>query len=97
MSVVPKYAGMSGHMLSRTVTTVATMGFLLFGYDQGVMSSIIDSDAFFELLPQLNGNSTLQGTVTALYEIVTLQKNIIVDSIRAYVLHPSNCQSATNL
>jgi hypothetical protein len=33
------------------------------------MSSIIDSNAFFTLLPQLNGNSTLQGTVTALYEI----------------------------
>ncbi|KAJ5631715.1 Major facilitator superfamily domain general substrate transporter [Penicillium longicatenatum] len=66
---VPKFAGMSGNMLSRTVTATATMGFLLFGYDQGVMSSIIDSNAFFTLLPQLNGNSTLQGTVTALYEI----------------------------
>ncbi|KAJ5731034.1 Major facilitator superfamily domain general substrate transporter [Penicillium malachiteum] len=69
MSVVPTFAGLSGNKLSRTVTATATMGFLLFGYDQGVMSSIIDSDAFYELLPQLDGNSTLQGTVTALYEI----------------------------
>ncbi|KAJ5532110.1 Major facilitator superfamily domain general substrate transporter [Penicillium frequentans] len=69
MSDVPKYAGLSGNKLSRTVTATATMGFLLFGYDQGVMSSIIDSSAFFKLLPQLDGNSTLQGTVTALYEI----------------------------
>ncbi|KAJ5810530.1 Major facilitator superfamily domain general substrate transporter [Penicillium pulvis] len=69
MSVVPRYAGLSGHKLSRTITATATMGFLLFGYDQGVMSSIIDSSAFFKLLPQLDGNSTLQGTVTALYEI----------------------------
>ncbi|KAJ6084458.1 Major facilitator superfamily domain general substrate transporter [Penicillium sp. IBT 16267x] len=69
MADVPKFAGMSGNMLSRTITATATMGFLLFGYDQGVMSSIIDSTAFFKLLPQLDGNSTLQGTVTALYEI----------------------------
>lgn len=39
------------------------------------MSSIIDSTAFFKLLPQLDGNSTLQGTVTALYEIGTSKAN----------------------
>ena len=32
--VVPKFAGMSGKMLGRAVTTTATMGFLLFGYDR---------------------------------------------------------------
>ena len=35
------------------------------------MSSIIDAEAFFKTLPELDGNSTLQGTVTALYEIGT--------------------------
>ncbi|KAH8433793.1 uncharacterized protein LDX57_011427 [Aspergillus melleus] len=30
----PKFAGMSGKPLSLTVSTVATMGFLLFGYDR---------------------------------------------------------------
>ena len=30
----PKFAGMSGNMLSRAVTATATMGFLLFGYDR---------------------------------------------------------------
>lgn len=40
------------------------------------MSSIIDSSAFFKLLPQLDGNSTLQGTVTALYEIGTPKLNL---------------------
>lgn len=32
--VVPTFAGMSGKLLSRSVTTTATMGFLLFGYDR---------------------------------------------------------------
>jgi hypothetical protein len=32
--VVPTFAGMSGKLLSRAVTTTATMGFLLFGYDR---------------------------------------------------------------
>jgi hypothetical protein len=91
MPTVPKFAGMSGQLLSRTVTATATVGFLLFGYDrmsrnplcglrrksaliyptEGVMSSIIDSEAFFRILPELDGNSTMQGTVTALYEIGT--------------------------
>jgi hypothetical protein len=30
----PKFAGMSGNLLMRAVTTAATMGFLLFGYDR---------------------------------------------------------------
>jgi hypothetical protein len=30
----PTFAGMSGRKLSWTVSTIATMGFLLFGYDR---------------------------------------------------------------
>lgn len=32
--MAPSYAGMSGKPLSLTVSTIATMGFLLFGYDR---------------------------------------------------------------
>ncbi|KAJ5219608.1 hypothetical protein N7468_008812 [Penicillium chermesinum] len=45
------------------------MGFLLFGYDQGVMSGIISAPKFFKLLPMLDGDNTLQATVTAVYEV----------------------------
>jgi hypothetical protein len=31
---VPKFSGLSGKWLLRAVTTSATMGFLLFGYDR---------------------------------------------------------------
>ena len=30
----PKYAGMSGRKLSLCISVIATMGFLLFGYDR---------------------------------------------------------------
>jgi len=33
------------------------------------MSSIIDAPDFTDILTELRGNSTMQGTVTALYEI----------------------------
>ncbi|KAJ5915834.1 hexose carrier protein [Penicillium verhagenii] len=45
------------------------MGFLLFGYDQGVMSSIIDADPFNDIFTATKDNSTMQGVVTAIYEL----------------------------
>ena len=44
-------------------------GFVLFGYDQGVMSGIITAPAFNNLFKATKGNSTMQGFVTAIYEI----------------------------
>ncbi|KAI2702021.1 hypothetical protein CBS147332_7797 [Penicillium roqueforti] len=67
--MAPSYAGMSGKPLSLTVSTIATMGFLLFGYDQGVMSGIIDCDAFGRFMPITRGDSTMQALVTAVYEL----------------------------
>ncbi|KAL8779124.1 MAG: hypothetical protein Q9213_007085 [Squamulea squamosa] len=65
----PKFMGLTGRPLSLAVSTVATTGFLLFGYDQGVMSGIITAPAFNELFTATKGNSTMQGFVTAIYEI----------------------------
>jgi hypothetical protein len=39
--MAPSYAGMSGRPLSLTVSTVATMGFLLFGYDRKSFALLI--------------------------------------------------------
>lgn len=66
---VPQFAGMSGKKLSWSISTIATLGFLLFGYDQGVMSGIISAKPFNTVFTATDGNSTMQGTVTALYEI----------------------------
>ncbi|KAH6647678.1 general substrate transporter [Truncatella angustata] len=65
----PKFMGLTGRPLSLMVSTVATTGFLLFGYDQGVMSGIISAKPFNDLFEATRDNSTMQGTVTAIYEI----------------------------
>ena len=83
----PKFMGLTGRPLSLAVSTVATtgitsslaflhwpnlgIGFVLFGYDQGVMSGIITAPAFNNLFTATKGNSTMQGFVTAIYEIGT--------------------------
>ncbi|KAJ9403145.1 hypothetical protein DTO045G8_9114 [Paecilomyces variotii] len=65
----PKYMGLSGRPLSLMVSCIATTGFMLFGYDQGVMSGIITAPAFAAVLQETKGNSTMQGFVTAIFEI----------------------------
>ncbi|KAL3463594.1 general substrate transporter [Aspergillus heterothallicus] len=67
--MAPSFAGLSGRPLSLTVSTVATMGFLLFGYDQGVMSGIISDKAFNNVFKATDGDSTMQALVTAVYEL----------------------------
>ncbi|KAJ5202099.1 uncharacterized protein N7498_006762 [Penicillium cinerascens] len=74
----PKFAGLSGPWLMRAVTTSATMGFLLFGYDQGVMSSIIDAKPFNDVFTATRGNSTMQGVVTAIYELGCLAGAVFI-------------------
>ena len=74
----PKFAGLSGKALSNAVSTIATTGFLLFGYDQGVMSGIISAPAFNNMFEATRDNPTMQGTVTAIYEIGCLFGAIFV-------------------
>lgn len=66
---IPHYMGLTGKYLSLAVSIVATNGFLLFGYDQGVMSGIISAQPFADIFPQVRDDSTWQGFVTAIYEI----------------------------
>ncbi|KAL5001775.1 hypothetical protein BDV10DRAFT_203332 [Aspergillus recurvatus] len=64
-----------GKTLSLAITATAGSGFLLFGYDQGVMSGLLTGDAFVRTFPEIDttegghGDSSLQGTVVAIYEI----------------------------
>ncbi|KAF2492525.1 general substrate transporter [Lophium mytilinum] len=66
---------LTGRALSWAITATAGSGFLLFGYDQGVMSGLLTGVAFTNTFPQIDttdsghGSSSLQGTVVAIYEI----------------------------
>ncbi|THV03362.1 general substrate transporter [Dendrothele bispora CBS 962.96] len=73
---VPHYMGLSGDRLLHAITFTATCSFLLFGYDQGVMSGIISAPQFYRIFPDLNPEisgpthaSTMQAFYTAIYEI----------------------------
>jgi MFS family permease len=68
-SATRTYAGLMGRPLGLLISTISTTGFLLFGYDQGVMSGIISADPFNNYFPETKDNSVYQGFVTAIYEI----------------------------
>ncbi|RYP88154.1 hypothetical protein DL769_000346 [Monosporascus sp. CRB-8-3] len=65
----------TGKPLQWAITASAGSGFLLFGYDQGVMSGLLTGQAFTAEFPEIDttagagGSSSLQGTVVAIYEI----------------------------
>ncbi|KAI8337009.1 general substrate transporter [Chlamydoabsidia padenii] len=58
---------LKGNALFRAATGLAGCGFLLFGYDQGVMSGVIATESFKVTMG--NPNSALMGAIVALYEI----------------------------
>jgi MFS family permease len=97
------YAGLNGRKLGLLISTISTTGFLLFGYDQGVMSGIISADPFNNYFPQTKNDSVYQGFVTAIYEIGCLIGAIFVlaygDKLgrRRAVSHPPDTLSGPSL
>lgn len=67
----PRFLGLSGTNLNLMVAFAAGVGFVLFGYDQGVMGSLLTLPAFLQMFPEMNGNthSTMQGAIIGIYEI----------------------------
>jgi sugar porter (SP) family MFS transporter len=69
---VPTYWGTSGRKLQMLISTVAVTDFLLFGYDQGVMSGIISSEAFVARFPEVEQDkkySTWEGFIVSIYAV----------------------------
>lgn len=66
---VPTYWGSSGRWLQFLITAVATTDFLLFGYDQGVMSGIVASPQFTHDFPEVKDDSTYEGFVVSIYAV----------------------------
>ncbi|QLQ80117.1 hypothetical protein HG537_0D01170 [Torulaspora globosa] len=68
--------GLTGRTLRYVITATAMTGFSLFGYDQGLMASLITGDQFNYEFPATKDNgegdthtSTVQGAVTSCYEL----------------------------
>ncbi|KAM0714909.1 hypothetical protein Q7P37_009374 [Cladosporium fusiforme] len=69
---VPTYWGASGRKLQILITTVATTDFLLFGYDQGVMSGIIGAKPFTDRFPEVDQDPTYdtwEGFIVSIYAV----------------------------
>ncbi|CCH43321.1 Sugar transporter [Wickerhamomyces ciferrii] len=62
-------SGFTGRSLRVAVTVTATLGFSLFGYDQGLMSGLITGPQFNYEFPATKDHAVNQGAVTACYEI----------------------------
>jgi len=73
----------SGKLANIGITAACGAGFLLFGYDQGVMSGLLTGSAFTRQFPEIdttaegNGSASLQGTVVAIYEIGCLAGSLL--------------------
>lgn len=65
------YLGLSGVKLNLAIAICAGVGFVLFGYDQGVMGSLLTLVPFLERFPRMNGetDSAIQGATIGIYEI----------------------------
>ncbi|CCE85634.1 Piso0_005250 [Millerozyma farinosa CBS 7064] len=71
---MPSFIGLRGQRLNVAVSIICGIGFLLFGYDQGVMGSLLTLNEFRNTFPKIDSvahpeNSTLQGAVVAVYEL----------------------------
>ncbi|KAL8678763.1 MAG: hypothetical protein Q9186_004914 [Xanthomendoza sp. 1 TL-2023] len=69
MSAVPKYLGLNGRPLGIALTSILTFGFVLVGYDQGVMSGVIQTPLWLENFPAVDGNPNMLGFTVAIYDI----------------------------
>ena len=58
---------LSGAPLVAAITSVCSAGFLLFGYDQGVMSGVVVSQYWLDQMG--NPSTVMVGTITALYDV----------------------------
>ena len=58
---------LKGAPLVASITSVCASSFLLFGYDQGVMSGVVISEYWLEAMG--HPSTVMTGTITALYDI----------------------------
>lgn len=60
------FGGAQGKALTSQIAIAGSIGFMLFGYDQGVLSGLNAAEEFLHQFD--NPSSTLLGTINAIYE-----------------------------
>jgi sugar porter (SP) family MFS transporter len=68
---------LQGQLLVNLITTVCSLGFALFGYDQGVMANLIGADNQFGQDFD-HPDEGLQGTIVAIYELTAFFGSLAV-------------------
>lgn len=76
------YLGLRGKPLNYAISLTAGVAFMLQGYDQGVLGSLLGLESFVATFPEMdtvnttgaaqNQNSLIQGTVVAVFELGAL-------------------------
>lgn len=74
MDDVPTFLRLKGAKLNNAITLMCGVGFLLFGYDQGVMGLLLTLSTFKKSFKQIDlvahpNHSALQGAVIGIYEV----------------------------
>ncbi|OOQ86547.1 putative sugar transporter [Penicillium brasilianum] len=75
---------LQGKLLVNLITVVCSVGFSLFGYDQGVMANLIGADNQFGKTFN-HPNARLQGTIVAIYELTAFVGSIAVIFVGDYL------------
>ncbi|KAL5342750.1 general substrate transporter [Aspergillus crustosus] len=61
----PKYFGWRGRSLNLAISSLGSLDFLLFGYDQGITGGLLDLPSFIKYFPDINPNSCEPGPTEA--------------------------------
>ncbi len=67
MALKTGLTALNGNLLVAAITSVCASGFLLFGYDQGVMSGVVISEDWLKTMN--DPDALMVGTITALYDV----------------------------
>ncbi|KAI7364046.1 general substrate transporter [Hortaea werneckii] len=59
---IKKYYGLTGNALNLTISFIAGLDFLLFGYDQGVTGGLLDLPSFNKYFPAINTQEGFTGS-----------------------------------
>ncbi|KAJ3499350.1 hypothetical protein NLG97_g396 [Lecanicillium saksenae] len=77
---IPKYFGWRGRALNLAISSLGSLDFLLFGYDQGITGGLLDLPSFIKYFPDIHLDEELRTTNYPLYQQRSNYQGIAVAS-----------------